>query len=111
MKSTAGIEAGICGYTTRITATSDADQQVTFVIESKCGKIQKLAAAIGQLGAVDAIQETNSRRLGTLTETVRSHVHGCCAGCVVPVGIIKAMQVAAGLSLPKDVSISISQSQ
>jgi len=30
-------------------------------------------------------------------------------GCAVPVGLFKAMQVMAGLALPKDISIRVSQ--
>jgi len=30
---------------------------------------------------------------------------GCCAGCAAPAGIFKAMQVAAGLALAKDIQI------
>jgi len=40
--------------------------------------------------------------------TVREHLKGCCAGCAVPVGIFKGMQVAAGLALPKDITIKMS---
>ena len=32
---------------------------------------------------------------------VRRSLKGCCAGCVVPVGVFKAMQVAAGLRFPR----------
>ena len=39
---------------------------------------------------------------------VRANLHGCCAGCAVPVGLFKAMQVAAGLALPKDIEIALS---
>jgi hypothetical protein len=111
MQATADIEAGICGFTTRVTATSDAEQQVSFVIETRCEKIRRLAAAVDALGPVDALQELSLRRVGALTETTRSLAHGCCTGCVVPAAIIKAMQVAAGLSLPKDVRIAISGPQ
>ncbi|MFN2352102.1 MAG: hypothetical protein ABR497_09170, partial [Kiritimatiellia bacterium] len=35
------------------------------------------------------------------------NLKGCCAGCAVPVGVFKAMQVAAGLALPKDPTITL----
>jgi len=37
----------------------------------------------------------------------RECLKGCCAGCAVPVAIFKAMQVAAGLALPKSIRIEI----
>ncbi len=39
--------------------------------------------------------------------TVRENLKGCCAGCAVPVGIFKSMQVAAGLALPKTVTVAM----
>jgi hypothetical protein len=38
---------------------------------------------------------------------VRASLSGCCAGCAVPVGIFKAMQAAAGVALPRDVTITM----
>jgi hypothetical protein len=32
---------------------------------------------------------------------------GCCAGCVVPCGIFKTVQVAGGVALPAPVAIDI----
>jgi len=32
---------------------------------------------------------------------------GCCEACIVPAGICKAIQVAAGLALPRDVLMKI----
>jgi hypothetical protein len=40
--------------------------------------------------------------------TARASLKGCCAACIVPVGAFKAMQVAAGVALPKDVTLKIS---
>ena len=44
---------------------------------------------------------------GDIHQAVRSTLKGCCSGCAVPVGIFKAMQVAAGLALPAPLSIHI----
>jgi hypothetical protein len=40
---------------------------------------------------------------------VRATLKGCCAGCAVPAGLFKAMQVAAGLALPKDINIRLTK--
>ena len=39
--------------------------------------------------------------------TARESLKGCCAACAVPVGAFKAMQVAAGVALPEDVTLQI----
>jgi len=38
---------------------------------------------------------------------VRATLSGCCAGCAVPVGIFKALQVAARVALPREVTITM----
>jgi uncharacterized 2Fe-2S/4Fe-4S cluster protein (DUF4445 family) len=53
----------------------------------------------------------NTNRTGSvLLRTARDVLTGCCAGCAVPVGLFKTMQVAAGLALPKDITINMESS-
>lgn len=40
----ATMKAGICGFTTMISAQSDDMQNVSFVVETDCENIRKLAA-------------------------------------------------------------------
>jgi hypothetical protein len=110
MKATARIDAGICGFVTEVTADSQDDQTVRFSIRSTCDKIQTLAGTIDALGPVDAYQEINPRATGPLMSAMRNGLCGCCSGCAVPVGIFKSMQVAAGLALPKDLTIAFAPS-
>jgi len=42
---------------------------------------------------------------------VQAVLTGCCAGCAVPVGLFKAMQVAAGLALAKDIAITLAKEE
>ena len=102
----AHIDAGICGFVTNITASSDDDQNVSFKIVSSCEKIQELAKLIP---AVDAYNELKDGFDGVLYTAIRKVLKGCCSGCAVPVGLFKAMQVAAKVALPKEVSITISK--
>ena len=103
------IAAGICGFRTVATVTADDSQAVAFTINSDCEKIQKLAAKLTQAGPIDAYQEISPESPSVLMQTVRDNLCGCCAGCAVPAGLFKAMQVAAGLALPKDIIIKLSQ--
>ncbi len=103
------IEAGVCGFRTEASVTSDDDQNVSYVITSDCEKIKALADSIANLGEIDAYEEispnSNSRLLTCCHDTLK----GCCAGCAVPVGLFKTMQVAAGLALPKDIQIRLTK--
>jgi hypothetical protein len=104
MQSRAVIEAGVCGFETFVTAISDDMQNVSFEIESDCETIRSLAE---RLHPVDAYQEIGQGFDGDVHQAVCSTLKGCCSGCVVPSGIFKAMQVAAGLALPAPISIEI----
>lgn len=107
MKAFAEIDAGICGFKTSAHARSDDEQSVTFDIESDCDKIRAVAAVLKEKEPIDAYMEIDQRSEGALTSTCRSILTGCCAGCAVPAGLFKAMQVAAGLALPKDAVIRL----
>jgi hypothetical protein len=100
------INAGVCGFTTTVTADSPDTQNVTFTVVSDCDEIK----ALGQkLAPVDAYMEIGGGHDGELLKTVRANIGGCCAGCAVPAGIFKTMQVAAGLALPRDIHMSMSK--
>ena len=75
-------------------------------IESECDAIQQLGAALTQ---VEPFQEITLRGKGPLTLQMAAQ-HCRHAACPVPVGIIKAIEVAAGLALPADVTIKLSKS-
>lgn len=107
MDSTCEIQAGICGFRTRATASCDDSQHVTFEVASDCQKIAGLGQRLAAAGAVDAYSEIDARTGSVLLATARDVLTGCCAGCAVPVGLFKTMQVAAGLALPKDIAINL----
>ena len=109
MKAKSEIDAGICGFHTTVRAHSEDDQNVAFDVESTCEKIQHLAICLKEKGPLDAYQEINPTSSSLLMESARAALPGCCAGCAVPVGLFKAMQVAAGLALPKDIHVQMAQ--
>ena len=100
----AEVNSGICGFTTLVETNMEGDIcQVK--IQSDCEAIQKLAAELTQ---VDPFGEISYRR--KMPQTFQAAFKFCShAACPVPVGIIKAVEVEAGLALPADVSIKISR--
>lgn len=108
MVARADIQAGICGFHTSVLATAERSRVVSFTVETDCETVAALAAALSEHGTFDAFDEIDPRTDGSLMPLVRANLHGCCAGCAVPVGLFKAMQVAAGLALPKDIEIALS---
>lgn len=109
MKALVVVDAGICGFQTRIHADSDDTQNVTFKFDSGCEKAQKFGEALMAKGPVDGYAEIGAGSEGVILATAREHLRGCCAACAAPVAAFKAMQVAAGVALPKDVTIGIAQ--
>jgi len=96
--------AGICGFRSMIEAKS-ADDTVKLAIQSDCAAITRLAC---QLTEVDPFQEITFRHGGPLTFQM-SNKYCSHTACPVPVGIIKAVEVEAGLALPMDVTIKVSR--
>ena len=111
MKATAQVDGGVCGFQTSVTVSSEDIQHCAFDIQTDCETIQQLAGRLAQEGSVDAFQEINPAAESVVITAVRATLKGCCAGCAVPVGIFKAMQVAAGVALPKDIAIAISKGE
>jgi len=100
----AEIESGICGFSA--TVETRMNGRHCFVsIESDCKAIQELAEEIKE---VDPFQEISFRGEGprVLAKGVEHCYH---TACPVPVGIIKAIEVEAGLALPKDAVIRVSK--
>ena len=96
------IESGVCGFTTEVEAKMEGDECI-LTIHSGCKNIQHLAE---ELTSVDPFQEITFRGSGpkTLKLAAKFCQH---TACPVPAGIIKAVEVAAGLALPKDASIKV----
>ena len=108
MKAIVKVEAGICGMISEIRATAD-DQSGTVKLEfnTGCEHIQKLA---GELEVVNAFEEIAFHSEGP--KTLRLAAKHCKhAACPVPSGIIKAVEVASGLALPKDAIIHVSKEE
>lgn len=99
------IQAGVCGFTTEITAGADDEQQVQFTIASPCANIQGLATALPV--EIDAYAELGMRFDGEIGGAARSS--RLCSGCIVPAAMLKAMQVACGLALPVHASIAFAR--
>lgn len=103
----ATVEAGICGFTTVITISSEDRQHAVIQLETGCPNLKPLE---GHPIEVDAFVECFSKiGQSSVFELVRAH--GKHPGCPVASGIIKGIEVACGLALPKDATIHIENSE
>lgn len=106
MRGIVNVVSGICGMITEIRATShDKSGMVNLEINTRCESIKKLA---GDLEAVNPIEEISFS--GDGPKTLRMAAKHCKhTSCPVPSGIVKAVEVASGMALPKDASIKVMQ--
>lgn len=99
------VQAGVCGHKATVTAERVDGYNVWVQVESDCPHVQNIAPEPLQ---VDALGQMDLRTgLPSLLETAYSHCAH--AACAVPSALIKAVEVAAGLALPENVSMKISK--
>lgn len=100
--ATAVIEAGICGFKTTV-KTAMTGETCSVAIESNCPDIAAMAPTLTE---VDPLQEISYRGgPPAVFDAARKFCKH--AACPVPCGIIKAIEVAAYLALPRDASIKV----
>jgi hypothetical protein len=97
MRVQAHIDAGACGFGTVVDATCADGVMVTLAIESACPSVSALAA---ELQTIHALNELLRHPLVETSVARLAARHGLHASCLVPVGILKAVEAAAGLALP-----------
>jgi len=98
----AEIFAGNCGYTTQVEATIEGDK-CNIHIQSECKAMVRMAEELTQ---VEPFQEISFKR--SMPQVYEMGIKHCThAACPVPSGIIKAVEIEAGLALPTDVTIKL----
>ena len=100
----AEIESGQCGFSTVVTATVNG-KKCSLSITSDCEAIQKLAS---ELTEVEPFREISFKQSKPLTFEVAAKYCPHTA-CPVPNGIIKAVELEAGMAVPVDVRIKLSK--
>lgn len=97
------INSGICGFATTVVAESEDMQTTVLKITSECPNYKPLEMELTEAdGFVECFAKVGE---GKIYETCRKYCKH--AACPVPSGIIKAIEVACRLALPKDVCFGI----
>ena len=111
MQAKVKVDAGICGFKTSITATTEDSMNVYLKVVSACETIKELAALFKKKIPIDAYQELSPQKESIILEISRTVLiqKGCCEACVVPAAVCKAIHVAAGLALPQNVTLKITK--
>jgi hypothetical protein len=103
------VDAGICGFTTIIKATSADSMNVDLKVVSPCEIIKELAEKYQEITPINVYQEIGPQNEGQILNISRKVLveKGACEACAVPAAVCKAMYIAAGLALPKDIVMEI----
>ena len=99
------VHAGVCGFVTTIRASSDDQQTVRIQYETTCPHAVK---AREELTSIDAYTELFRKPHETAVYAALSK-HLPHTACPLYSGFLKAIEAAAGLALPRDVTMSFSQ--
>ena len=97
------VDPGICGMATVVRTESEDGQICKVSIESPCEAIKALAEEIKELDGF-AVAFTPFPANPVYAAASKHYKH---AACPVPSAIVKAVEVACGLALPKDVSFRV----
>jgi hypothetical protein len=95
------VDSGICGFHCLIEAWEEKKRQIRITISgSECKQIQRLSERIKEMNLRDLFAPLGKNIVFSSAQSV-----GCHPSCPVPIAILKAVEVAMGMALPKNVFI------
>lgn len=101
------VEPGVCGLKSTIKVTSEDEQNATIEFETECPNLKPLETELKEVdGFTECFAKVGEGQIYGLARKYCRH-----AACPVPCAIIKGVEVACGLALPRDVTIQITKDQ
>lgn len=94
------INPGACGMSAEVIVEKKEGKTFSLSIISACPMVTKLGEQLPELTLMDAFKGFRENPVYSKAGTCLKHV-----ACPVPSGILKALEVEAGLNVEKDVSI------
>lgn len=91
---------GVCGFTAQVTAAMDNSGMVRVTVETECELLQQGGCEELTLDPMALLRPGGGPGL---------ICQGGHAACVIPVAVVKAVEVEAGLALPRDARITFAQ--
>ena len=92
------IQPGACGMPVTVEVIKKDKKTFTVIITSDCEMVQKLGKELPELTMMDAFKRLLDNPVYTKGAACLKHV-----SCPVPAGILKALEVEAGLAVPREV--------
>jgi hypothetical protein len=96
------VEPGICGFPCTIrTQKSDNKTVIVEITDSECKQIQRLSGHLTEMSLRELFLPMTRNPVYIAAEK-----SGCHPSCAIPLAVLKAVEVAWGVALPRDVRIT-----
>ena len=96
------LDPGICGFPCIIEATRVEKRRVSVTIrDSGCEHVQRLSQSFNEIGLRDLFEPISRNPVFLSAERA-----GCHPSCPIPIAIMKAVEVAMDMALPRKVAIT-----
>jgi len=94
------VNPGICGFKSIIKVTKLVRERFSIEISTDCKQVSNLAESLAEVNPFEIMKSMKECVIFQEASKHLSHI-----ACPVPVAILKALEVEAGLALPRDVCI------
>lgn len=95
------VNSGICGFSVTIIAEKREGKEIHISLDTECEMVKKMAEDISSL---DMMAVFKGFANNPVYKSAARHLKH--AACPVPSAILKAVEIEAGLCIPKDVKMS-----
>jgi hypothetical protein len=99
--TTVTVSSGACGFTVRISVEKNQDKKMVLDLDTDCMMVKKMLEDIAILDPFVPLRGFLNNPVYTSAAKHLKHV-----ACPVPSAILKALEVEAGLNVPKDATIT-----
>lgn len=97
------MNSGACGFTVTVTARKEKDKKIHVSLETDCEMVKEMMSDISTLDMMSIFSGLLNNPVYKSAAKNLKHV-----SCPVPSAILKAVEVEAGMAVPKDVSMVFS---
>ena len=94
------VNSGACGFTVTITAEKGKEKKIIIALDTACEMVQKM---LTDIATVDQRMTLTGFRDNPVYLSAAKHLKH--TACPVPSAILKAIEVEAGLNVPRDATI------
>ncbi len=94
------VDSGICGFSVTITAEKEKDKKIRISLYTECEMVKKMLEEISLVDVKAVFERYQNNPVYKSAAMHLKHV-----ACPVPSGILKAIEVEAGLCIPQNASI------